>query len=526
MLNKHNILLFCLALTASVFLLTACSGSFPDKADYSGVSADIYPCYSDSLALPINIAPLNFSFPENVSKSYVKISCNNRVIYSESHSRKVSFGLKKWRAVLGQANPFIKIELAAKFSDGKIVRYKPFVWRVIKDKIDPFLVYRLIAPGDGVYGTLGLYQRDLSNFKVSTLIENTVSDQNCMNCHTFCKGDAQNMIFHLRYPSEGSIMTSNIEGQGEGFKKIALPKNAKDKNIRLIYPAYHPSGKFIAFSTNLLMGVSGYDAHRRFFNSIDSSSHIVIYDIAANKLFTNSALWDLSKDMTYPAWSPDGRSLFFCSAGKEDSAFLASNPSSLDRIMQIKFDLNYIGFDPSSSRIGDSVFTLCSASNYNKSFALPRVSPDGACVLVNTCSFSSFPARSDGDLGLVFLGVRVGADASSEIYANAGEYKNVDVLNSNEAESFHSWSSSGKWVVFSSKKRDGYYSLPYIAYFDGTSFSKPFLLPQKDGDFYRGLLKGFSLPEFTINSSSLNSKVATKTRKGKVTYLDISEIPE
>ena len=37
-------------------------------------------------------------------------------------------------------------------------------------------------------------------------------------------------------------------------------------------------------------------------------------------------------------------------------------------------------------------------------------------------------------------------------------------LNSDFADSYHSWSSNGKWLVFSSKRGDGLTARPYISY--------------------------------------------------------------
>ena len=73
----------------------------------------------------------------------------------------------------------------------------------------------------------------------------------------------------------------------------------------------------------------------------------------------------------------------------------------------------------------------------------------------------------------------------------------ADALNSNDTESYHSWSSNGKWVVFSSRRADSRYTRLYIAHFDGQGhFSKPFMLPQKDPDFDTYRLYSYNLPEF------------------------------
>ncbi|MDE6516176.1 MAG: hypothetical protein K2L03_09105, partial [Bacteroidales bacterium] len=396
----------------------------------------MFPDYGDSIVLPPNIAPLNFSVN---GKIHLRVSCGDEKLLDKNYRGQVRFNQKAWKRWLSTARERqqpLQIDL------GTAERaYAPLHWFVADDTIDPYLVYRLVLPGDGVYNVLGIYERELSGFRTRPLMLNTVSENNCMNCHTFRNGNADEMIVHWRFPSEGSLLQTP-----DGPRKIALSPEASRRGLRLIYPAYHPAGRYIAFSTNLLIGIGGYEAHRRFFNSIDSLSHIVLYDIAENRLFTSPALWDAEAEFTYPAWSPDGKALYFCSAPKEDAAFLATHPTEKQRIERIRFDLVSIAFDPETGTFGDSVQTLLAAEDYNGSFALPRVNPaDPNCIAVNISPYSSFPARALGDLGLVFLN-RSGFGADSNIYMPY--FEPADLLNSPEAESFHSWSRNGRWLVY------------------------------------------------------------------------------
>ena len=51
--------------------------------------------------------------------------------------------------------------------------------------------------------------------------------------------------------------------------------------------------------------------------------------------------------------------------------------------------------------------------------------------------------------------------------------------------------------MFSSRRLDGLYTRPFIAYVgkDGKT-GKPFLLPQKEADYYDGLMRSYNIPEF------------------------------
>ena len=96
------------------------------------------------------------------------------------------------------------------------------------------------------------------------------------------------------------------------------------------------------------------------------------------------------------------------------------------------------------------------------------------------------------------------------------ELKALDAFNSTDVESWHCWSSNGHWVVFSSRRRDGLFMDVWIGYIDQNGVPhKPFLLPQKDPEFYDYFLFSFNLPELIkepINVSPYRiAKVATKS---------------
>ena len=85
--------------------------------------------------------------------------------------------------------------------------------------------------------------------------------------------------------------------------------------------------------------------------------------------------------------------------------------------------------------------------------------------------------------------------------------RNVTEINSPEVESYHSWSSNGKWVIFSTRREDGAYTRLYIAHMNGDgTFSKPFALPQRDPDFNREFLYSYNIPEFTVEPVKVSAK--------------------
>ena len=86
------------------------------------------------------------------------------------------------------------------------------------------------------------------------------------------------------------------------------------------------------------------------------------------------------------------------------------------------------------------------------------------------------------------------------------ELKNIDIINSSESESYHSWSSNGRWIIFSSRREDGTYTRLYISYFDKKGKAhKPFVLPQKDPQFNKRDFKSYNIPEFIVKPVKSNS---------------------
>ena len=74
----------------------------------------------------------------------------------------------------------------------------------------------------------------------------------------------------------------------------------------------------------------------------------------------------------------------------------------------------------------------------------------------------------------------------------------LSAANSGQVESYHTWSSNGRWIVFSSRRDDGSYTRPYICYFDAEGRDyKPFLLPQEDPEHNLLRMKSYNIPEFS-----------------------------
>lgn len=83
----------------------------------------------------------------------------------------------------------------------------------------------------------------------------------------------------------------------------------------------------------------------------------------------------------------------------------------------------------------------------------------------------------------------------------------LTLANSNASESFHNWSSNSRWIIFTSRRDDGYFSLPYIAHIDENGIAaKAFMLPQRNPSYYYDQeLMSYNMPDFAISKTKYNS---------------------
>lgn len=520
-LKSNGALLFYLCLCT-----VCCTPEVPSEKTEtilkSGQPAPIFPDYADNIHIPCNIAPLNFVLPDSVRQAWVEISSSDFKKTIKTR-QKVAFPVKLWkkltaRAAHGQTDT-VQLRIFLRGKTGAIVQYAPIHWIVCSDSIDAYLSYRLVQPTAGAYHVLELRQRCLENFDEQVLISNRAMNQNCFNCHTYQDGWAEKMLVHLRKPSEGSLLflngkTLKIRLPDEGTALRHLPDSLR-MPLNLVYAAWHPRQNYVALSTNIL-GLSGYTAHRQYVNLFDSASNILLYHLPdgqtaqeeAGFITLPAALWTSAYEETWPAWSPDGKWLYFCRAPKSSRELVNRYPSWGERVMHTYFDLCRIAFDPKTGLFADTVQVLLKADT-TKSYSVPRVHPDGKHVLLCCGLFNSVPYHSSGNL-LLIEPDRLQTDTNP-----------AQILNSQECESWHEWSANGRWVVFSSKRQDGIYATPYIAYFNGRNFERPFVLPQKSCRFYQTNLRSFNLPTFTRNASPVTPQKAASGRQAPALEIGI-----
>jgi hypothetical protein len=126
------------------------------------------------------------------------------------------------------------------------------------------------------------------------------------------------------------------------------------------------------------------------------------------------------------------------------------------------------------------------ADSLGLSATLPRISPDGKWLLFTVGEWGTFHIwHRDADLWLMNL--------------QTGVASPLEGANSDNVESFHNWSSNGKWIVVSSRRDDGNFTRPFFAHVDDNGHaSKAFELPTDDPNYHREFMKSYNVPEFML----------------------------
>ena len=480
--------------------LLACSGpQVPSQYKESQAEVPIYPDYQD-VTIPENIAPLNFELLIQSDEAVVRLSAAGEEIVCEGP--KIRPDIDDWKALTQKAKgDAISVEVFADIK-GQWIRFKPFHIYVSADPIDPWLSYRLISPSYVSYEELTLNQRCLENFDEEAFVDNmlcsTESGGQCVNCHSYQQWNPDRMQFHARQTHGGTLIAYDGKIEKVDMRHDSLLSAG-------VYPAWHPTEKLIAYSTNMTMQAFHTAAPEKI-EVLDSESDLILYDVDKHEVKTIEQ--QPNELEIFPTWSPDGKWLYFCSAHFVYQSDSVDRSEITMRANEVKYNIYRKSFDLKTRQFGEREMVFC-ADTLGKSATFPRLSPDGRWLLFTLGEWGCFHIwHHDADLWMKDL--------------KTGEVRAMDEMNSDDTESYHSWSSNGRWVVFSSRRYDGVFTRPFIAHIDAQGRgSKPFELPAKDPDLHRQFLKSYNVPELMTGPVKLTpQEVASKLKDdGKpITY--------
>ena len=449
-----------------VLLLGAACG--PADVRPSGEGTDrtsaVFPDYRD-VTIPCNIAPLNFYYTQADGSGF-RTSFSYNGFSKRFRGRDVVWKEKAWKELLDAAKGAdIQVLSSYNTPSGPI----SFSWtvHVSEDAIDPYLTYRLIEPGFEVWDDLEIVERNLESFSVRPISDWRNTENKCMNCHIHSQARGDLSLFYLRGQGGGAILN-----RGGTLRKLTL----KDSTMisPTVYGEIHPGGRWGVFSTNTIIPAMHSYGGRRM-EVFDTASDLCVADFDGGHMLTFPETTRADVFETFPVFSADGNYVFYCAA--------TARQYPAAEIEKMQYSLVRIPFDAETGTLGGPADTLWSATERGASVCHPKASPDGHWLLFTVADYGTFPINHlECDLALMDL--------------QSGAMMQMDAVNADKSDTYHSWSSNSRWFVFASKRGDGMFGKPYFAHVsaDGTA-SRPFLLPQKDPHFYDHMLRSFNVPD-------------------------------
>lgn len=458
------------------FLLAACQEEVKNAKEADSLPP-IFPDYAE-VTVPVGIAPLNFCSAGEAERLDVVLKGDNG---GEMHVQGAyaDFDADEWYRLL-ETNKGGRLvcTVCIKTGDGW-TRYRDFAIYVSDYPLEDYgLTYRKIAPGYEVYSKMGLYERELATFDERAIIENTQVPGMCVNCHTPNRTNPDQYVFHVR----GGHGATLVHREGTTELLQALNDSLKGS---MVYPYWHPSGRYCAFSTNQTRQGFHVVKDERI-EVFDLSSDVFVYDAEKHELLLDTLLMTGHFSENSPVFSPDGRTLYYTTALQQHY------PTGF---REQKYSLCRIGFDPENGCYGTQVDTLFNAFKEGKSLSWPRPSYDGKYVMVTLADYGYFSIwHKESDLWLLEVAT--------------GRMLPLEDANSPDADSYHNWSAGSHWFVFTSRRENGLYSLLYLSCVDGEGrATKPFLLPQKNPKaYYLNSVYSYNTPDFTSRPVELDSR--------------------
>ena len=220
---------------------------------------------------------------------------------------------------------------------------------------------------------------------------------------------------------------------------------------------------------------------------------LVVYDTQTGSFKALPGADDPEYVQSNPTWSPDGKSIVFArtKAYKKDVVANATSvllsekdvPEFVNDKEPFKFDLYRVPFNDGR---GGKAEPIEGASHNGKSNYFAKFSPDGKWIIF--CKAENYMLlMPDSELFI--------------IPAAGGEARRLRA-NTPRMNSWHSWSSNGRWLVFSSKANTAYTQL-FLTHIDENGESTPPVVLER----FTGSDRAANIPEFVPLPANAIAKI-------------------
>lgn len=241
----------------------------------------------------------------------------------------------------------------------------------------------------------------------------------CTGCHAF----SGKISVHNNRKGTDRRLILNSTNKKSGLKELL--------NGNFSYVAISPDNKSIAVVVNTTSKIRLTKNYIEPFHMLYETGDIAIIDVETGKLSMLEGASDPGYVEDMPKFSPDGEKIYF-------SKYKTTKLMNSIEIMEI----------PAK---GGKAGTIINAK-YGEFFFLPNPSPDGKWITyVSADASRGIFARKSSDICIYDI--------------LTGKSRKLKI-NSEGMDSWHSWSSDGRWIIFSSNREQNGITSLYLSAFD------------------------------------------------------------
>jgi len=347
---------------------------------------------------------------------------------------------------------------------------EPVHFGVSEDPIDSYIVYRLVTPRFSVQKTPSMFVRDLRSFEVVPFLR--ARRHYCFNCHTFSSKSGTEGMLSIKArlvvgPPQPSAL-GIVDLATGSTKKVSFPFSHKG----FTFTSWNPAGTRLAVSANQAFRSVGPLIHET--QELQYTwSDIAVYDLDREDVVLLPGASSPDHTELYPSWTPDGKRVLFSRAPAGASA------------RTVQYDLFVLDYADGK---GGTPIPVPGASGNGRSNYYARFSPDGKWL--------SFCQADQGSL----------IEPSSDLYFLPGHLQGpphrLECNVEQAADSWHSWSSNSRWLLFASKRDDGIHARMYMTHIDHEGHASPAVrVPLQ-----KPPLASFNIPELLTDAPSIEER--------------------